>query len=288
MTFSDWILANDETLQIMLFFELFLVFAIAERLAPRRPGPMDRKTRWPADLALTCVNFTTLSMLPLSFLGAAYFAESLGWGLLNRVELPMALLVTITLLVRGLMSFFTHYLLHKVPLLWRLHRVHHLDTKLDVTTTVRGHPLDIIMQSLGGIPLVLAFGLTPWVLVLYELLDIVVNLWTHSNVRLPAPINRGLRYVIVTPDLHRIHHSVWQPETDSNFRAVFPIWDLIFGTFRAEPRDGHEHMRLGLEEVRGRKAHRLLWLIGSVFQRNLLTSLEWSTMADAKSREVNR
>ena len=288
MTFSQWILANGETLQFVLFFGLFAVFAVVERLAPQRPGPMDRGFRWPANLGLTLVNFLVLGALPLSYLGAALLAESLGWGLLNGVALPTAALVMITLLTRGFISFSTHYLLHKVPLFWRMHRVHHLDTELDVTTTVRGHPLAFIVQSLAGIPIVLAFGLTPWVLALYELLDVAVNLWTHSNVRLPAAAHRVLRYVVVSPDLHRIHHSSWQPETDSNFGAVFPVWDMIFGTYRTEPRDGHARMRLGLGEVRGRDAHRFLWLLGSAFRKTLTSRFVLTTIGDAEHGEVNR
>ena len=103
----------------------------------------------------------------------------------------------------------------------------------------------------------------------YELLDVAVTLWTHSNVRLPEAVDRIVRYVVVTPDLHRVHHSAWKPETNSNFGAVFPVWDLVFGTFRAIPRDGHERMRLGLDEVRGRDAHRPLWLLGSVVADHL-------------------
>lgn len=264
MTFPQWILAHGDDLQIVLFFSLLLVLAAAERLVPRRPGPMDRRTRWPANLTLTFVNFAALGVVPVSLVSAALWAQPRGWGLLNQVSLPLSVVVAVTLLVRGFISFFTHLLMHKVPLFWRIHRVHHLDTELDVTTTVRFHPLEFLVAIVPGVPIVLAFGLTPWVLMLYELFDVIVTLWTHSNLRLPAALDRTLRYVVVTPDLHRIHHSAWQTETDSNFGAVFPIWDLVFKTFRATPRDGHEDMRLGLDEVRGPDAQRILWLLGSV------------------------
>lgn len=224
---------------------------------------MDRRTRWPANFFLTCVNLVAIGMLPISFFGAARWAESRSVGLLNWFPLPAAALVVVTLLVRGFISFSTHYLNHMVPLFWRVHRVHHLDTELDVSTTVRFHPLEFVIGLITGVPIVLAAGLTPWILMLYELFDVVVTLWSHSNVRVPAALDRALRYVIVTPDLHRIHHSARRPETNSNFGAVFPIWDVIFGTFCATPRDGHELMRLGLDEVRGADAHRSLWLLGS-------------------------
>ena len=231
MTMADWILANGETLQYALYFSLLLVLIALERLIPRRPEPMERLVRWPSNFLLTFLNVIALGALPVSLLAAAFWAESTGWGLLHQLSLPVTAVVAITLLVRGFISFFTHYLMHMVPLLWRIHRVHHLDTELDVSTTVRGHPLEFAVQSLPAVPIVVAFGLAPWVLVLYELLDVGVNLWSHSNVRVPGALAKALRYVIVTPDLHRIHHSAWKPETNSNFGAVFPVWDLVFGTF---------------------------------------------------------
>jgi sterol desaturase/sphingolipid hydroxylase (fatty acid hydroxylase superfamily) len=269
MKISDWILAHGESLQFVLFFGLLALLVAGERLVPRRPGPLDRRTRWPTNLLLTGLNVAVLSALPLSFLGAAFWAQERGVGLLNAASVPPAVSVPLTLLVRGFISFFTHRLMHGVPWLWRLHRVHHLDTELDVTTTVRFHPLELVVGVLPGLPIVVAFGLVPWVLVVYELLDVAVTLWSHSNLRVPARLDRVLRYVVVTPDLHRVHHSSWQPETDSNFGAVLPVWDLVFGTFRATPRDGHERMRLGLDEVRGRAAQRPLWLLGSVWHHRL-------------------
>lgn len=264
MSFVHWLLDNGESLQIAIFFGLLAALAAIEPVVPRRPGPMDRGTRWPTNLLFTLLNVLALGVLPVSIVSAALWAEHRHWGLLNRIALPVAISLVVTLAVRAFISFLTHYLMHMVPLFWRLHRVHHLDTELDVTTTVRFHPLEFFVQVIPAVPIVVAFGLTPWVLILYEVLDVVVTLWTHSNTRLPAGVERVLRYVVVTPDVHRIHHSAWKQETNSNYGAVFPCWDLIFGTFRAVPRDGHEHMRLGLDEVRGRAAHRPLWLLGSI------------------------
>ena len=252
MSISDWIVTRGEDMQVVIFFSLLALLMGAERLAPRRAGPMHRATRWRVNFFLTVVNLAAMSLLPISFISAALWAESQRFGLLNVLPLPTAAAVAVTLLARAFISFFTHYLNHMVPLLWRVHRIHHLDTELDVSTTVRFHPLEFAVGLLPGVPIVLALGLTPWVLMLYELLDVIVTLWSHSNIRVPGPIDRALRYLVVTPDLHRVHHSAWRPETNSNFGAVFPIWDVIFGTFRATPRDGHEHMRLGLDEVRGR------------------------------------
>jgi sterol desaturase/sphingolipid hydroxylase (fatty acid hydroxylase superfamily) len=159
--------------------------------------------------------------------------------------------------------------MHRVPLCWRLHRVHHLDTELDVSSTVRFHPLEFLVTTMPSVPLVVAFGLTPWVVALYELLDVGVTLFSHSNVRLPRRLDAALRCLIVTPDLHRIHHSTWRPETNSNFGAVFPWWDMLFGTYRTIPRAPHATMPLGLDELRGPRANSLWWL---------LRSIAWSTL----------
>lgn len=268
MPVSEWIQAEAERLQYLAFFGLFALLAFAETRFPRRPGA-GRRSRWPANLALTALNVLTLGALPVSLIATARWAEVHGWGLLRGVSLPIALLLTVNLLARGFISFATHYLMHKLPLLWRLHRVHHLDTQLDVTTTVRLHPLELLVGTLPGVPLVAALGLTPWALGLYELLDVAVTLFSHANLRLPRALEGTLRYLIVTPDLHRVHHSSLQPETDSNFSAVFPVWDLVFGTFRPEPRDGHHAMRLGLDEVREPRSNQIGWLLRSVLRRTL-------------------
>jgi len=269
MSWDRWILERGDELQVELFFGLLLVLAALEVFWPRRAGRQERRVRWPANLLLTLLNFLVLSVMPVTLIGAALFAERTDLGLLHRVAAPFAVVALVTLLARAFISFSSHWLMHKVPWFWRVHRVHHLDTELDVTTTVRFHPLEFVLQALPAIPVVLLLGLDPAVLMLYELLDVAVTLWTHSNLRLPAKLDRVLRRLVVTPDLHRIHHSSWQPETDSNFGAVFPVWDLVFGTYREVPRDGHEHMRLGLDEVRGPAAHHPLWLLTSVARRDL-------------------
>ena len=289
MSFPEWIVAHGDTLQFGLVFGLLGFLAAIEPLVPRRTGPMDRKVRWPTNVLFTFLNLIALGMLPVTIIGTAFWAAQHRWGLLNQIAAPIPAIIAVTLLVRAFISFFTHYMMHMVPAFWRLHRVHHLDTELDVTTTVRVHPIEFFVQSLLAVPLVLAFGLTPWVLVSYEVFDVIVTLWSHSNTRLPLAIDRVLRYVVVTPDLHRIHHSAWKPETNSNFGAVFPLWDIVFGTFRDTPRGGHEHMRLGLDDVRGRDAQRPLWLLGSIVRNRLTPAVDaparWSS---ARTEAVRR
>jgi sterol desaturase/sphingolipid hydroxylase (fatty acid hydroxylase superfamily) len=258
---QDWVLANADALQFELFFGLLIVFGIAEALAPRREGA-PRGMRWVTNFVLTTLNVVVMSILPITIFSAAVWSARHHVGLLNLVAIPAVVLVLTTLLARGFISFFTHYLAHKVPFLWRIHRVHHLDTELDISTTVRFHPAEFVVNLAIGVPIVVALGLSPWVLLLYEVFDAAVTLFSHANVRIPAAIDRALRYLIVTPDLHRVHHSAWQTETDSNFGAVFPIWDIVFGTFRTSTREPHETMALGLE-VRDGREQRLKWLLGS-------------------------
>jgi sterol desaturase/sphingolipid hydroxylase (fatty acid hydroxylase superfamily) len=269
MALSEWILERGGDLQAVLFFGGLIAFGGLERLIPRRPGDLQRRSRWLTNGGLMLLTLGVMMLVPLSFIGAAVWAQSAGVGLLHSVSAPLWAVALCTLAVRAFVSFFTHWLNHKLPWLWRLHRVHHLDTELDVSSTLRFHPLEMVVGPLIGMPIIVAFGLSPWVLAAYELLDASITVFSHSNVRLPLRLNRVLRYLIVTPDLHRVHHSTWQPETDSNYGAVFPVWDLVFGTFRPEARDGQEHMQLGLAELREPQANRILPLLLSPLHRDL-------------------
>jgi sterol desaturase/sphingolipid hydroxylase (fatty acid hydroxylase superfamily) len=257
---------SNEDLQFVVYFALLAILLAAERFLPKRPIPASWR-RWLANAGLTLINILALGLLPVTFFGAAFWARSEHLGLFNRVEMPLVAFIAANLLARGLISFVTHYLMHRIPLFWAVHRVHHLDTELDVSTTVRFHPLEFFIGLLPGVPMVVAFGLDPAVLGVYELLDVAVTLFSHANIRMAAPLDRLLRYVLVTPELHRVHHSTWQPETDSNFSAVFPIWDLVFGTFRTETREPQESMELGLGEVRDGRTSSVGWLLVSPFVR---------------------
>ncbi len=261
MSFTDWLMAHGDDAQFALFFGLLALLGVAERLLPGAARAAPRRSRWPANFGLTLLCVAALAMLPFSFVTAAVWAEERGAGLLHLISLPLPLLLATNLLFRGFISFGTHLAMHRLPLFWRIHRVHHLDTALDVSTTVRFHPLEFTIALPLGLPLIVMIGFTPWMLALYELLDVAVTLVSHANLRIPAPVNRWLRYVIVTPDLHRVHHSARVEETNSNFSAVFPVWDLLFGTMRREPSDGREKLVIGLGDVRDARTGNLLWLL---------------------------
>lgn len=262
---ENWLLLNAESLQVSLFFIVFGILAVVEIYLPFRNRGTQKASRWLVNIGLTTINILLLSMLPVSFFTVSLLTSINGVGVLNLLGPPLSTSFVLTLLLRGFISFITHWLMHKVPLLWRVHRVHHLDTELDVSTTVRFHPLEFVVGLMIGIPLVAVFGLSPYSLLFYEILDAVVTLFSHANIRIPRYLEQWLHYIIATPDLHRVHHSAYHVETDSNFSAVFPVWDMVFGTFRIRTRQDSKSMKLGLNEVRDKRSHNLGWLITSPF-----------------------
>lgn len=240
-----------------------------EARRPARPPVEGRWRRWRTNFGITLLNIVVLGALPTSFVVAASWAQARQLGLMNMTPLPLAAALVVGLLGRGFISWVTHLLMHKVPLFWRVHRVHHTDTALDVSTTVRFHPLEFPLGLAVGLPLVLTLGLPPWLLLAYECLDMCVTVFSHANVDLPPALERALRWIIVTPGLHRIHHSTIPEETDSNFSAVFPVWDLLLGTMRTTTRHDPGVMPLGLDEVRDARSRSLGWLLAVPFRRGL-------------------
>jgi sterol desaturase/sphingolipid hydroxylase (fatty acid hydroxylase superfamily) len=263
-TFINWLLNSSEDFQFYLFFGFLFLLMAVEQFAHFRH--QTRKKRWVTNFTITFIAIIVMMVIPVSFISAAQFAHNKHWGLFNFIKLNWIITGLLTLFLRGFISFFTHYLMHKIPVFWRTHRVHHLDTELDVSTTVRFHPFEFIINSVIGVPIILLFAFPVWALMLYELFDAVITVISHSNISFPKKIERIVRYIIVTPDLHRVHHSSYQPETDTNFSAVFPIWDIIFGTYKTKTREPQDKMQLGLEEVRDTRTNNIGWLLVSPFK----------------------
>jgi sterol desaturase/sphingolipid hydroxylase (fatty acid hydroxylase superfamily) len=262
--FQTWLITSSEDFQFILYFGLLFLLMVIEQFAHFRS--IERKGRWLTNFALTIIAIITMFSIPVTFISSAGYAEHEQWGLLNMIHSHWAIVLLLALLVRSFISFFTHYLAHRVPFIWRIHRVHHLDTALDVTTNVRFHPFEFLVNSIIGVPIILLAGLPVWTLMLYELLDVAITLISHANISLPHKAERLLRYIVVTPDLHRVHHSSHQPETDSNFGAVFPLWDIIFKTFRTKTVVSPDEMEIGLKEIRDERTTNLWWLLLSPFK----------------------
>ncbi len=248
--------------RLSAFLGLFAAFAAAEALAPRRPRALPRARRWPTNWAITVLNAATLRFmavgLPLLAIGAALDAQANGWGLFNRLGWPGWAEIALAVLILDLAIWAQHLLTHKVPLLWRLHRVHHADRDMDVTTAFRFHPVEIALSMLLKIGVVYLIGPAPVAVLLFEIILSGTALFNHANWALPAGVDRVLRLVLVTPDMHRVHHSVHRQEHDSNYGFALSIWDRLFGTYVAQPAEGHDSMTVGLQWQDERPA-RLGW-----------------------------
>jgi sterol desaturase/sphingolipid hydroxylase (fatty acid hydroxylase superfamily) len=250
-----------EPLQYAAFFGVFAVFALLEGVAPRDPSPAQRVWRWPSNVVLTAANIVVLSALPVGIVAAADWAQQARFGLLHAVDVSPVAAFAIGFLGRAFLSWGTHYLNHKVPFLWAIHRVHHTDTRLDVSTTVRFHPLEFVFSTPLTLAGVVALGAPPVAILIYELMDAGVTVFSHANVRLPWWVDRPLRLFIVTPDVHRVHHSSYQPETDSNYGAVLTIWDRLLGTYRRKSAADLATQETGLSETQDSRSRNLFWLL---------------------------
>lgn len=245
------VLAIEPGLRLSSFFGVLGAMAAWEWLAPRRALRLPRRTRWPANLAIVVLNSVVLRLVfPAAAVGMALFAQANGWGVLNHFGIPAwaALLAGIVLL--DLAIYMQHVLFHAVPALWRVHRMHHADLDIDVTTGARFHPVEIALSMLIKFAAIAAFGVSPEGVLLFEVLLNATSMFNHGNVRIPERVERALRAIVVTPDMHRVHHSTERDETNSNFGFNLSLWDRLFGTYRAQPRSGHERMHVGIPEFR--------------------------------------
>jgi sterol desaturase/sphingolipid hydroxylase (fatty acid hydroxylase superfamily) len=233
------------------FAAVFALVAAWEALAPRRIPVIGRRTRWPNNLGVAALNTVLVRVLaPLAPTALALLGQERGWGLFNQLALPGWVGFAASIVALDLAIYFQHVLFHAVPALWRLHRMHHADLEFDVTTGLRFHPLEIALSMAIKLAAVAVLGAPAAAVVVFEALLNGTSLFNHGNVRLPARVDRVLRYVVVTPEMHRVHHSIVRAETDSNFGFNLPWWDRMFGTYRAQPAAGHERMTIGIDRFR--------------------------------------
>ena len=255
---TETIIANEPMLRLAVFLVVLVAMAGWELAAPRRRQDIPRILRWTNNLALVVVDSIILRLtFPILAVGLALMAEARGWGLFNVLDLPLWLAVLLSILLLDLAIYLQHVLFHAVPSLWRLHRMHHADLEFDVTTGLRFHPVEIVLSMVIKLAMVAALGAPAMAVLLFEVLLNTTALFNHANIRLPAGLDRVLRWVVVTPDMHRVHHSVIPAETNSNFGFNLPWWDRLLGTYRAQPKAGHDGMTIGIEQFRTRRD---LWL----------------------------
>ncbi|MHA6263260.1 sterol desaturase family protein [Arenibacterium sp. CAU 1754] len=261
---------NEATIRLAVFLGLFCLLALAEALLPRRPLAQPKARRWLTNWGMSLLNVVTLRLmafvLPLLAVGAALDAQARGWGLFNVLDWPGWVEVTVSVLILDFAIWAQHLITHKVPVLWRLHRVHHADRDMDVTTAIRFHPVEIGLSMFLKVGLVYVLGPAALAVILFEIILNGTAMFSHSNLRLPRHLDRVLRRVIVTPDMHRVHHSVHRDEHDSNYGFALSIWDRLMGTYLPQPREGHDDMTIGLRWQDDRPS-RLRWALKLPFAR---------------------
>ncbi len=264
---SDILLAHEPVLRLSAFASIFAVMAAWEILAPRRAQKLARGIRWPSNIGIVVLDTVLVRLLvPTTAVGLALLAEARGWGLMHALDLPRWAGVPLAIVALDLAVYLQHVLFHAVPALWRLHRVHHADLEIDVTTGARFHPIEILLSMGIKLGVVAALG-TPAVAVLtFEVLLNATSMFNHSNVRMPLWLDRVLRWMVVTPDMHRVHHSIAARETNSNFGFNLPWWDRLFGTYRDQPAAGHEAMTVGIDRFRDPAEQRLDHMLTQPFR----------------------
>lgn len=255
---NDLAASNEPLIRLLCFVGIFGAMALWEAAAPRRSGRRSRRSRWPSNLGIVLINTALIRIIaPTAIVGASFQMEVGEWGLLNQLTLPAGLAIVLSVLALDLAVYLQHVLFHAVPALWRVHRMHHSDVEFDVTTGVRFHPLEIGISFGFKLAAVMALGAPPMAVLIFEVLLNGTSMFNHGNVRMPAVLDRMLRWIVVTPDMHRVHHSLIPSETNSNYGFNLPWWDRLLGTYRAQPTEGHEHMIIGIEAFRAPAESRL-------------------------------
>jgi sterol desaturase/sphingolipid hydroxylase (fatty acid hydroxylase superfamily) len=251
MNIEQFIMANEPLIRLGFFLGLFALTGIWEVLAPRRTLTVSKTLRWASNLGLVVLNTVVLRLVfPLAGAGMAFFCGDKGWGLLNHFQVSPILAVPLAVIAMDFVIWLQHVMVHAVPALWRLHRVHHADLDFDVTTGTRFHPLEIVLSMLIKFAAIVVLGAPVIAVVIFEVMLNATAMFNHGNIRLPAGLDRWMRWVVVTPDMHRVHHSIEDDESNSNFGFNLTWWDRLFGTYRNQPRAGHIGMTIGIRDHR--------------------------------------
>ncbi|MCG9582520.1 sterol desaturase family protein [Vibrio tubiashii] len=259
---------NPEMIRLSFFLSVLVLCGLWEWLTPRKKLTQSKPYRWLNNLGLIAFNSVCLSLLmPILAFESAIYAIDNSWGLLNQFQLPLYFEIIISVVLLDLAIYLQHLVFHRVPILWRLHRMHHADQDIDVTTGTRFHPIEIILSMWIKIGLVLSLGISPIAVIVFEIILNASAMFNHSNAYLPLKLDKLLRRVIVTPDMHRVHHSVIEKETHSNFGFFLSVWDQGFGTYREQPALGHESVKIGIPMFQSKQEQRLDKMLTQPFRQ---------------------
>ena len=256
MDAAAWLLSHELAVRLGAFLGVLALMAAWEARAPRRALSVSKARRWASNLGVVFLNSALLRIIfPATAVAVAVLAQERGWGLLNQHDVPFALAAVASVVALDLAIYLQHVMFHAVPALWRLHRMHHADLDFDVTTGARFHPIEILLSMLIKMAVIVVIGPPAVAVMIFEVLLNATAMFNHANVRLPLAADRLLRLLVVTPDMHRVHHSVEERETNSNFGFNLSLWDRLFRTHKAQPDAGHERMTIG---IRGYRAPKLV------------------------------
>ena len=262
---------QEGIIRLSIFFGLFIVFAAIEYFFPRRVVAKSKARRWLTNWSVSVFNVLTLRLfslaLPLLAIGAAFDAQNLGIGLFNQIGFSVWIEIIMVILLLDFCIRLQHFLTHKIEFLWRIHRVHHSDTEMDVSTAIRFHPIEIALSMALKIGLVYALGADPLSVLIFEILLNGSSIFNHANINIPNKFDKILRFLIVTPDMHRIHHSSDRIEHDTNFGFALSIWDHMFRTYKLRPERNHKEMEIGLN-WQDEKPEKLGWSLSLPFKKN--------------------
>lgn len=258
----DFITSHEGSLRLGVFLSVLIIMASAEAIWPRKSRSQKRTRRWLTNMLLVVIDSIVLRVLfPIIAVGVAAYAAQQQWGLLNLINLPNWLAVILAIIILDMMIYWQHVISHHWPPLWALHKVHHSDRDIDVTTALRFHPGEIVLSMAYKMGLILILGAPVIAVIIFEILLNGCAMFNHANLRLPKAIDAGLRRVMVTPDMHRVHHSILERETNSNYGFSTSLWDRMFKTYHPQPSQGHDKMVIGLEPYQDKAPSQLLWTL---------------------------
>ncbi len=253
---------SEPQIRFGVFIGLFIILAIIEFLAPRRELEHVKAKRWFTNWAIVIIDSFVLRLIFTgAAVGVAFWAQTNGYGLFNVIDVPQIISVTICFIILDFAIWFSHLASHKVPVLWTIHRMHHSDVDIDVSTAIRFHPIEIVLSMVWKMLIIIILGAPAISVLIFEIILNGAAMFNHSNIKLPLALDRIIRIFIVTPDMHRVHHSVVHKETDSNYGFNLAIWDRLFGTYIAQPEAGHDGMKIGLNEWQDERPTNLFWAL---------------------------
>jgi sterol desaturase/sphingolipid hydroxylase (fatty acid hydroxylase superfamily) len=259
---NKFILDHEIVIRLGFFLGILILMGLWEMVSPRRLLSTSKRARWFCNLGLLIIDAVVLRVvLPVAAVGVAIFVEDRSWGILNNIALPYWMAILFGVIGLDFVIYLQHAMFHAIPALWRLHMMHHTDLDFDVTTGVRFHPIEILLSMVIKIAAVMVMGASATAVLIFEVLLNATSLFNHGNVRLPSHVDWVLRLFVVTPEMHRVHHSVVIRETNSNFGFNLPWWDRLLGTYRDQPAAGHEGMTIGLSHFRDPNALTLPFLL---------------------------